>query len=34
VVSHRYDLEDAAAAHEQVEQGHTRGKAVLTVTDD
>lgn len=34
VVSHRFDLEDAAAAHEHVGRGHTRGKVVLTVNDD
>jgi NADPH:quinone reductase-like Zn-dependent oxidoreductase len=34
VVSHRFDLEDAAQAHEQVEQGHIHGKLVLSVNDD
>jgi NADPH:quinone reductase len=34
VVSARFDLDDAAAAHRQVEQGHTWGKIVLSVTDD
>jgi NADPH:quinone reductase-like Zn-dependent oxidoreductase len=29
-----FDLEDAAAAHEELEQGHTRGKIVLRVSDD
>ncbi|MGC9669888.1 NADP-dependent oxidoreductase [Planosporangium sp. 12N6] len=33
IVSTRFDLEDAPAAHAQVEQGHTRGKVVLSVTD-
>jgi len=27
-------LDDAAAAHEEIEQGHTRGKVVLRVSDD
>ncbi|HEY5017755.1 MAG TPA: NADP-dependent oxidoreductase [Streptosporangiaceae bacterium] len=30
----RYDWEDAAKAHRQVAQGHTRGKIVLIVDDD
>jgi NADPH:quinone reductase-like Zn-dependent oxidoreductase len=34
VVSARYDLDDAAAAHQQVEQAHTRGKIVLSVNED
>ncbi|GAA2009471.1 NADP-dependent oxidoreductase [Microbacterium ulmi] len=29
-----YDLSDAAAAHVELEQGHTRGKIVLRVSDD
>ena len=29
-----FDLKDAAAAHTQIEQGHTRGKIVLRVSDD
>jgi NADPH:quinone reductase-like Zn-dependent oxidoreductase len=29
-----YDLKDAAAAHAELEQGHTRGKIVLRVSDD
>ncbi len=29
-----FDLADAAAAHEKLEQGHTRGKIVLRVSDD
>ncbi len=29
-----FDLEDAAAAHAELEQGHTRGKIVLRVSDD
>lgn len=29
-----FDLEDAAAAHAQLELGHTRGKIVLRVSDD
>lgn len=29
-----FDLEDAAAAHSEIEQGHTRGKIVLRVSDD
>jgi NADPH:quinone reductase-like Zn-dependent oxidoreductase len=33
-VSARFDLEDAADAHRQVEQGHTRGKLVLSVNED
>lgn len=34
VVSARFDLDDASAAHRQVEQGHTRGKIVLEVAED
>ena len=33
-VAGRYYYEDAAKAHRQVEQGHTRGKLVLIVDDD
>jgi NADPH:quinone reductase-like Zn-dependent oxidoreductase len=33
-VSRRYYWHDAAAAHREVEQGHTRGKLVLVVDDD
>jgi NADPH:quinone reductase-like Zn-dependent oxidoreductase len=29
-----FDLEDAAAAHTELEKGHTRGKLVLRVSDD
>jgi NADPH:quinone reductase-like Zn-dependent oxidoreductase len=29
-----FDLKDAAAAHTELEQGHTRGKIVLRVSDD
>ena len=29
-----FDLNDAAAAHAELEQGHTRGKIVLRVSDD
>lgn len=29
-----FDLEDAAAAHTELERGHTRGKIVLRVSDD
>lgn len=29
-----FDLEEAAAAHSAVEEGHTRGKIVLSITDD
>jgi len=29
-----YDLDDAAAAHTELERGHTRGKIVLRVSDD
>ncbi|MGC5171340.1 NADP-dependent oxidoreductase [Microbacterium sp. DT81.1] len=29
-----FDLDDAAAAHHELEQGHTRGKVVLRVSDD
>ena len=29
-----FDLEEAAAAHAAVEEGHTRGKIVLSITDD
>jgi NADPH:quinone reductase-like Zn-dependent oxidoreductase len=34
VVSARFDLDDAAAAHRQIDQGHTRGKIVLSVAED
>jgi NADPH:quinone reductase-like Zn-dependent oxidoreductase len=34
VVSARFDLDDAPAAHQQVERGHTRGKLVLSVSED
>jgi NADPH:quinone reductase-like Zn-dependent oxidoreductase len=33
-LSGRYYWQDAAAAHREVEQGHTRGKIVLVVDDD
>jgi NADPH:quinone reductase-like Zn-dependent oxidoreductase len=33
-ITHRYDWEDAAEAHRQIEQGHTRGKLALIVDDD
>jgi NADPH:quinone reductase-like Zn-dependent oxidoreductase len=33
IISARFDLEDAPDAHSQVEQGHTRGKLVLSVND-
>jgi len=33
-ITHRYDWEDAAEAHRQIEQGHTRGKLVLIIDDD
>ena len=33
-VARRYYYEDAAKAHRQVEEGHTRGKLVLIVDDD
>ena len=29
-----FDLAEAAAAHEELEKGHTRGKIVLRVSDD
>ena len=29
-----FDLDDASAAHEELEHGHTRGKVVLRVSDD
>ncbi len=29
-----FDLKDAGAAHAELEQGHTRGKIVLRVSDD
>ncbi|MBN9172622.1 MAG: zinc-binding dehydrogenase, partial [Microbacterium sp.] len=29
-----FDLADAAAAHAELERGHTRGKLVLRVSDD
>lgn len=32
-VDHVYDLEDAADAHRAIEDGHTRGKLVLKVSD-
>jgi NADPH:quinone reductase-like Zn-dependent oxidoreductase len=32
-VDHVYDLEDAAEAHRAIEEGHTRGKLVLKVSD-
>ncbi|NJC68485.1 NADP-dependent oxidoreductase [Planosporangium thailandense] len=34
IISARFDLEDAPAAHTEVERGHTRGKIVLSVNDD
>jgi NADPH:quinone reductase-like Zn-dependent oxidoreductase len=33
-IARRYYWEDAAAAHREVETGHTRGKLVLIVDDD
>jgi NADPH:quinone reductase-like Zn-dependent oxidoreductase len=33
-ITHRYDWADAAQAHREIEQGHTRGKLVLIVDDD
>ena len=33
-IAHRYYWQDAAAAHREVEKGHTRGKLVLIVDDD
>src|SRR4029077_12153808 len=33
-ITRRYDWKDAAAAHREVEQGHTRGKTMLIVDDD
>jgi NADPH:quinone reductase-like Zn-dependent oxidoreductase len=33
-VSRRYFWHDAAAAHREVEQGHTRGKLVMIVDED
>jgi NADPH:quinone reductase-like Zn-dependent oxidoreductase len=33
-IARRYYWQDAAAAHREVEQGHTRGKLVLIVDDD
>ncbi len=33
-IARRYYWQDAAAAHREVEQGHTRGKLVLSVDDD
>jgi NADPH:quinone reductase-like Zn-dependent oxidoreductase len=34
IISARFDLEDAPDAHSQVEQGHTKGKIVLSVNED
>jgi NADPH:quinone reductase-like Zn-dependent oxidoreductase len=34
IVAERFDLEDAAVAHQHVGQGHTRGKIVLVVNED
>jgi NADPH:quinone reductase-like Zn-dependent oxidoreductase len=34
IVSGRFDMEDAAVAHQQVGQGHTRGKVVLSINED
>jgi NADPH:quinone reductase-like Zn-dependent oxidoreductase len=33
-IARRYYWQDAAAAHREVEKGHTRGKLVLIVDDD
>lgn len=33
-IARRYDWHDAAEAHRDIEQGHTRGKLVLIVDDD
>jgi len=33
-IDRAFDLEDAAAAHIELERGHTRGKSVLRVSDD
>ena len=33
-VSRRYFWTDAAAAHREIEQGHTRGKLLLIVDED
>jgi NADPH:quinone reductase len=33
-IAHRYSWQDAAQAHRDIEQGHTRGKVVLIVDDD
>lgn len=33
-IARRYDWKDAAAAHREVEHGHTRGKTLLIVDDD
>jgi NADPH:quinone reductase-like Zn-dependent oxidoreductase len=33
-ISHRYYWKDAAAAHREIEQGHTQGKLELVVDDD
>jgi NADPH:quinone reductase-like Zn-dependent oxidoreductase len=33
-IAHRYYWQDAAAAHREIEKGHTRGKLVLIVDDD
>jgi NADPH:quinone reductase-like Zn-dependent oxidoreductase len=33
-IARRYGWNDVAAAHREVEQGHTRGKTMLIVDDD
>lgn len=33
-VEHVFEIDDAAAAHTELERGHTRGKIVLSVSDD
>ena len=33
-ISHRYFWKDCAAAHREIEQGHTRGKLLLVVDED
>jgi NADPH:quinone reductase-like Zn-dependent oxidoreductase len=33
-IARRYYWQDAAAAHHEIEKGHTRGKLVLIVDDD